>query len=250
MILGSIYVLSLPYSLWSSSWAYSPLHLGLIASLLSPSRRVASLLDRGAAYRKRKEEKAHLPLGPLFHYQEWGETILLEADFAFLENEREKIAFNIAFDLIVYGAIIFPKLRYQPREKDFCFFSKFSGSKRCACGNRNPSETIPGGAFRPGPVLQGPLLSWLWATLSFSWASTIALMRAGSLSPYTSISGSPPQSTVTSTSSRGGRSRSMSHPGKEFKLDAPEPRTILTSAKYGKPLTVRTLIPRIKIKSF
>lgn len=59
----------------------------------------------------RKKKKAHLPLGPLFHYQEGGETILIEASFSFLENEREKIAFNIAFDLIVYGAIIFPKLR-------------------------------------------------------------------------------------------------------------------------------------------
>jgi len=40
----------------------------------------------------------------------WGNTILKEASSSFLDNEIEKIAFNIAFHLIVYGAILLTQL--------------------------------------------------------------------------------------------------------------------------------------------
>lgn len=74
---------------------------------------VLSLLARGAAYQKKKkkeEKKSPSSIRAPLSLSRGGRDDI-DRSFSFLENEREKIAFNIAFDLIVYGAIIFPKQR-------------------------------------------------------------------------------------------------------------------------------------------
>lgn len=114
------------------------------------------------------------------------------------------------------------------REKDSCFFSNLSGSKRCACWlitwptnwsrlRKSKSERENGGLDQ---FFKDPLWRSLFERLflSFSWACKIALMRPGFLSPYTSILGSGASSTGTYTSSRGGRLRSMSHRAKTLSL--------------------------------